>query len=77
MYVGRLPAAFTDYRILTQPSDPTLQTPGDLCRITYWKGQNGQLCRQERAWVTTDRGLASRPTPDHVAPMKRGTRSPK
>ncbi|MDB5307515.1 MAG: hypothetical protein JWO38_1717 [Gemmataceae bacterium] len=63
IFVSRLPHALADAGVLLQPTDATVQTPSDQYRVTYWKGQNGQLCRQERPWVTAD-GIRDTYDPD-------------
>jgi prepilin-type N-terminal cleavage/methylation domain-containing protein len=46
------------------PYDPSLITPSDLVRVTYYMHSSGQgLCRQERPWVTSD-GVWNTTDPD-------------
>jgi hypothetical protein len=52
IFLNRLPSPLTDSAAFFQPTGG--QTPSGLWRVSYWKGGNGQLCRQERAWVTAD-----------------------
>ena len=61
VFVSRLPGTLTSAKGLTEI--PGTQLPSDLYRITYWLGQNGGLCRQERPWVTAD-GVRNSSDPD-------------
>ena len=61
VFVSRLPSTLTSAKGLTEI--PGTQLPSDLYRITYWLGQNGGLCRQERPWVTAD-GVRNSSDPD-------------
>ncbi len=54
VYVSRLPNILVQTGALLQTPDPSTQISSDLVRITYWLGQNGGLCRQERPWVLAD-----------------------
>jgi hypothetical protein len=54
VYVSRVPNILAQTGALLQTPDPSTQISSDLVRITYWLGQNGGLCRQERPWVLAD-----------------------
>jgi prepilin-type N-terminal cleavage/methylation domain-containing protein len=63
VYVARLPDALSSPTGLLAGSDPSIPTPSDLRRVTYWLSQTGGLCRQEKPWVTAD-GVADSTAPD-------------
>ena len=63
VFISRLPGSLANGGELLNPSDPNAQSPSDLWRITYWVGQSGGLCRQERPWVTAD-GVRDSADPD-------------
>ncbi|MFO0938714.1 MAG: prepilin-type N-terminal cleavage/methylation domain-containing protein [Gemmataceae bacterium] len=50
MFISRVP------QVMANPDATSVNSQGasDLVRITYYRGSNGGLCRQERAWVTAD-----------------------
>lgn len=57
VFVSRLPSVLANTGELIQWGNsqaPSAPVSSDLSRITYWLGQNGGLCRQERPWVTAD-----------------------
>ena len=54
IYLSRVPGELTKGTGLLLPPDSSAQAPSDLWRVSYWLGQNGGLCRQERPWVTAD-----------------------
>lgn len=53
-FVSRVPGVLADPRGLSQPPDPNSTSPSDLWRVTYWRRDDGRLCRQVRPWVTAD-----------------------
>jgi hypothetical protein len=63
IFVSQLPPALANTGELILGSDPSLQGPADLWRISYWRGERGQLCRQVRPWVTAD-GIRNSADPD-------------
>lgn len=50
LFVSRIPQGMINAELL---ADAT-QQHADLRRISYYRGSNGGLCRQERPWVTAD-----------------------
>jgi len=67
IYASRLPMILARSGALIQSStaDSSTQNTSDLVRITYWLGQSGGLCRQERPWVTS-LGVMDFATPDQT-----------
>jgi hypothetical protein len=60
MFVSKVPTWLLDR---TGMSTADQQVVADLRRITYYIGNNGGLCRQEKPWVTAD-GVQNTTEPD-------------
>lgn len=61
LYLARTPPALTDPEAA---ANPDVLQPSDQRRVTYYLGEFGGLCRQERPWVTAD-GVRASADPDY------------